>query len=78
MRALEVIVLEERDPSLKKVIQQIRDHMDHGLTLSEAVARFPKAFSASVRELVISAEKTGAWDEIVQEIADGLHDGTFN
>jgi hypothetical protein len=43
----------------------------------DAVAQQPETFSLSVRELVVSAEKSGAWDEIVQEIAAGLEEGTF-
>jgi len=42
------------------------------------VGRFPREFSPAVRELVKTAEKTGAWDDILQEIADGLQEGTFN
>jgi len=77
LRALEVMAEEEKDPRFRKLTEDIRMALEHGATLSEAVRNFPMMFSPSVRELVKTAEKTGAWDEILQEIADGLQEGTF-
>lgn len=77
LRALEVISEEEADPRFRKLVKDIRAAMDGGATLSEAIGIFKKDFSLSIVELVKTAEKTGAWDEILQEIADGLQDGTF-
>jgi len=78
LRALEVMAEEEKDPRFRKLAEDIRTALEHGATLSEAVRGFPRMFSPSVLELVKTAEKTGAWDEILQEIADGLQDGTFD
>lgn len=77
LRALDVISEEETDPRSRKLVKDIRAAMDGGATLSEAIGAFKKDFSLSIVELVKTAEKTGAWDEILQEIADGLQDGTF-
>ena len=77
LRALEVIREEEKDPRFRKLVNDIHAALQGGATLSEAVGRFPGEFSPSVRELVKTAEKTGAWDEILLEIADGLEDRTF-
>lgn len=77
LRALDVMVEEERDLRFRKLGEDIRKAMESGATLGEAVGSRPKVFSASIRELIKTAEKTGAWDEILQEIADGLEDGTF-
>lgn len=78
LRALDVISEEETDPRSRKLVKDIRAAMDGGETLSEAIGKFRSDFSVSVVELVKTAEKTGAWDEILQEIADGLQDGTFS
>jgi type II secretory pathway component PulF len=77
LRALSVISEEETDSAFRKRIDEIRRAMDRGHTLSEAIGKFRRDFSPSIVELVKTAEKTGAWDEILQEIADGLQDGTF-
>lgn len=78
MRALDVISGEEKNTAFKNVVADIQKAMAGGMTLSEAVAEHPEHFSPSIRELVRTAEKTGAWDEILAEIADGLADGTFD
>lgn len=78
IRALEVICLEERDPAFGKIIDTLKTSIESGATLTEALARHPSEFSISVMELVKTAEKTGAWDEILTEIAEGLEDGTFD
>jgi type II secretory pathway component PulF len=52
--------------------------METGVTLSEAAEKYGKLISPSVLELLRHAEKTGAWDEILEEIAGGLEDGTFS
>ena len=78
LHTLEIISEEESEPALKKVIYSIYKDMDNGDTLSEAIKKHPSDFSSSVVELIKAAEKTGAWDEILREITDGLNEGTFN
>lgn len=77
LRALDVIALEETDPAMREALTAIRSELDRGIPLSEGIARYPADFSPCILELVRTAEKCGAWDEILQEIADGLSDGTF-
>ena len=77
LRALAIIGEEEKRKSFKSVVISIRKDMDKGKELSEAIVKHPKEFSPSILELVKSAEKSGAWDEILKEISEGLQDGTF-
>lgn len=78
LRALEVITGEEADSSFKETLCSIRRNMEAGSTLSEAVTDHPGEFSPSVVELIKAAESSGAWDEILREIAEGMQDGTFD
>jgi len=78
LRALRVIVAEETDPDDGRVIAAVLEAMEAGATMSDALVEHPFVFSPSVLELVRAAEESGAWDEILQEIADGLDDGTFD
>ncbi len=77
LRALEVILLEEKDPEISAFFSTLSKEMNDGSTMSEAVEKHGKLVSPSVLELLRYAEKTGAWDEILLEIADGLEEGTF-
>ena len=77
MRALEVIAVEEKDTGFQEVVKDIRAHIDRGSVMSEAMQKHAAEFSPSILELIKTAEKTGAWDDILQEIVDGLQDGTF-
>ena len=77
LRALAVMTEEERDPVFREIIAAIHRDVERGGELSRAIQGHPEEFSPSVVELVRTAEKTGAWDEILVEIADGLNEGTF-
>lgn len=76
-RALAVIGEEERDAGFQAIIRALQRTIEGGAPLSEGLAQHPEEFSAAVRELVRTAEKTGAWDDILVEIADGISEGTF-
>lgn len=78
LRAMDVIVEEEADPQFREVLARVRSTLREGEPLSEALNLQPDVFSRAVRELVRSAERTGAWDEILPLVAEGLSDGTFN
>ncbi len=78
LRALEIAGEEETDISLKNVLHDLKRNVEQGATLAEAVARHPTVFSLSIRELIRAAEKTGAWEEVLEEMAAGLEEGTFD
>ncbi|MFC1498319.1 type II secretion system F family protein [Verrucomicrobiota bacterium] len=77
LRAMKVIIEEETDGSFKKTLSSLLEDIEHGTALSEALTKHPSVFSSFVTELIRSAEKSGAWDEILQEIIEGMEDGTF-
>lgn len=78
LKALDVIVAEESHPGFRGRLAALLLAMEQGAVMSEAMAGVAPCFSRSVIELVRSAEKSGAWDEILLEIADGLDEGTFS
>jgi len=77
LRALDIAIQEERDPEFKEIIRSVKTGLDSGCELSQALQEHPSHFSPSVVELVKAAENTGAWDEILSELTDGLAEGTF-
>jgi len=78
LRAFEIIIKEETDDEFRRVLSEICCDLNNGATLSEALTKRGDIFSPSVLALVAAAEKTGAWDEVLQEIAEGLTEGTFD
>ena len=78
LRALEVIIQEQPPGPFKESVEEVHAAIEGGASLSDALRYHPDTFSLSVRELVRTAEQSGAWDDILQEIADGLADGTFD
>lgn len=77
LRALDICRAEETDASRREDIAALLEHVEAGDSVAEAIDRRPEVFSRSVRELVRAAERRGAWDEVLPEIADGLDEGTF-
>lgn len=77
LRALGIIAEEETDPAFSEVILQLKADVENGSALSESMKKHQSVFSRSVRELIRSAEMTGAWDDVLDEIVEGLSEGTF-
>jgi len=69
---------EEDDPPFSENGWTISGLPGRGGHISEAVGKVPERNSPRRCGTREDGEKTGAWDDILQEIADGLQEGTFN
>lgn len=78
LRAFEILHEEEQDESFQRVIARLQAAMEEGMMLSEAMTSLGDTFSRSCVELIHTAEKGGQWDLAVEELADGLLEGTFD
>ncbi|HLP42258.1 MAG TPA: type II secretion system F family protein [Fibrobacteria bacterium] len=67
-RALEQLQKGEK-PGFQKVIKQVADDISTGLTLSDAVARHPGAFSPMYVAVTHSGEVAGALDRVLDGLA---------
>jgi type IV pilus assembly protein PilC len=76
--ALEIIAGEESSTEFQSVIQAMHSALADGNLLSEVMVAHPSFFSLSSLEMVRTAEKGGQWDIVVEELADGYLDGTFD
>jgi len=76
--ALDIIAREEKAPEFQAVIQAMQSALAEGNLLSEVMGEHPELFSLSAIELVRTAEKGGQWDIVVEELADGYLEGTFD
>ena len=77
LRGLEIIANEDSSPSFRAVVQSLRDELEAGFLLSEAMEKFPLEFSLSALEMIRTAEKEGHWDIVIEELAEGYLEGTF-
>ncbi len=77
LRALEIMRQEEDDVRFAAIVASILHRMEGGSSMSIALTAHPSEFSISEVEMIKTAEKRGAWDEILLELADGLADGSF-
>ncbi|MBI4615637.1 MAG: type II secretion system F family protein [Planctomycetes bacterium] len=60
---------EVKNPSFRKVIEEIQKEMDQGVPLQEALAKYPKIFSPLYLEILRAGESTGNLAEVLEELA---------
>ena len=77
LRALEII-REEETSAFQEIVGYLHDRMSKGHPLSEAMKDRTREFSLSACELIRTAEKEGRWDLVLEELAEGLLEGTFD
>lgn len=68
-KALDQLTRGEK-PVFQKIIQQVADDISTGLTLSDALARHPGAFSTMYVAVVHSGEIAGALDKVLDGLAN--------
>jgi type IV pilus assembly protein PilC len=67
--ALDSIVEEEQNPSLKRILSELRNSVQEGEDFSTALARYPKYFDKTYLALVKASEATGKLGEMLDRIA---------
>ena len=77
LRTFEILEEEEGDAEFRRVISRLHAALIEGLPLSEAMSGLGETFSLSSLEMIHTAEKNGKWDLVIEELADGLLEGTF-
>jgi type II secretory pathway component PulF len=78
LRAFEILYEEEQEAGFRNVIARLQAALEEGLMISEAMQGLGDTFSLSTIELIRAAEKGGHWDIALEELADGLLEGTFD
>ncbi len=58
------------NPQLKKVVSQIRERVNQGSSLSEALRQFPRIFTNLYTNMVAAGESSGALDVVFLRLAD--------
>lgn len=72
VQSLDILTEQLEGKGLKVVIDQVRDSVETGSSLSEALAKHPKVFSALFINMVMAGEKSGMLDDILDRLAGYL------
>lgn len=72
LRSIKILEQQQRPGMLKNVLKQTGEDIEGGATLSEAMARHPKAFDKLYTNMVAAGEAGGVLDVILQRLADFL------
>lgn len=70
LRSLRILEQQQKPGKMKLVIRQVADDVEGGASLSEAMARHPKAFDRLYVNMVQAGEAGGVLDTILQRLAD--------
>lgn len=69
LRALEVIHGQASNPALKQVLEDVKNRVEDGSTLSEAMGRHPRAFSELATSVVRAGSEGGFLEESLERVA---------
>ncbi|MFC1576232.1 type II secretion system F family protein [Candidatus Omnitrophota bacterium] len=72
VNALDILCEQIEHPSFKQIITKIRDDVETGSSLSEAMSRHPAVFSELFINMVRAGESSGMLDEILDRVASYL------
>jgi type IV pilus assembly protein PilC len=70
LRSLRILEQQQKPGSLRMALRMIADDVESGLSLSEAMAKHPKAFDRLYTNMVRAGELGGVLDVILQRLAD--------
>jgi type IV pilus assembly protein PilC len=70
LRGLDVLRKGEKNPTLKRTLQQLADSVEAGSTFSEALAQHPKIFNRLYVNMVRAGEAGGVLDVTLGRLAD--------
>ncbi len=76
-QSLDVLGEQMEDKQFGQTLKKIRDDIESGLSLSEAVARHPKVFSDFFINMIRAGESSGRLDEILDRVASYLEKVTI-
>lgn len=69
LRSLEVIRKQTSNQTLKRVMGEVRDDVEQGSTLGEAVARYPRVFSEMAINMIKAGGEGGFLEEALERVA---------
>ncbi len=75
LRSLQILEGQQKPGVLKNVLNGVCEEVESGTSLSESMAKFPKAFDRLYVKMVAAGEVGGVLDVILQRLADFMEKG---
>jgi len=75
LRSLRILEQQQRPGTMKAVCGAVADDVEGGATLSEAMARYPRAFNNLYTNMVAAGEAGGVLDLILNRLAEFMEKG---
>lgn len=72
LRSISVLEQQQKPGLLKNILHEVHEDVSGGMTLSDAMARHPKAFDKLYTKMIAAGEVGGVLDQILQRLADFL------
>lgn len=72
LRSLEILAIQTESAKLEKILRECNEHIRTGLSLSEAVTKYPKVFSSLWQGIIEVGEASGNLSEVLERLADYL------
>ena len=69
VQCLQILADQSENPSLKRVVDEVRNEVESGSTFAEALAKHPKVFDDLYVNLVSAGEQAGALETLLDKIA---------
>ena len=69
VQCLEILITQQDNPSFKKVLQEVKQDVESGSTLADALEKQPKAFDELFVNLIAAGEVGGILDTILLRLA---------
>ncbi len=70
INALASLIEQSSNPALKRILAEIRDSVNEGSSLTNALSPYPKLFSDIYVNMVRSGEASGSLDVVLERLAD--------
>ncbi|HIE11477.1 MAG TPA: type II secretion system F family protein [Kiritimatiellae bacterium] len=70
LRAINVLIRQERNPRLRSALEQIADSIQSGSTMAEALAQHPRIFNRLYVNMVRAGEVGGVLDQVFERLAE--------
>jgi len=69
MRSLNILSMQTENLKLRKILKQIKDDVEQGISLSEAFSKYPEVFDRLFVSMIKAGETGGVLDEVMNRIA---------
>ncbi len=72
VQCLDILSSQQENPTFKKILREVKNEVESGLTLAEALRKYPKQFDKLYCNMVAAGEMGGILDDVLRRLATYL------